>query len=154
MFARASEVRTRRGRLDSLRRDILDLEQRAAMLPFSPLSPPPTPALLDDSRETPYEYDKLDPAGMVASSRAGGRGVNRTVAGFAEEAIMRDAETGVRLRPLRAKTENGGDGGSYESDSRVERVVGGAVGDGGHVGGESRQGLGVRRLWRWMRGSK
>lgn len=145
-MARAIEMRARRARVDSLRRDIAGLEESAGLLPPSPRQEYRT----DNSRPIPSEEDaRGEDGGLVPTAQHISK-INRTIGfervspgAFAEEMVLRDAEGGVRLMPLFTATKEKGDGGS-DSGS------GGGGGAGGAAGGRR---VGVRRLWAWLRGS-
>ncbi|CBN77000.1 hypothetical protein Esi_0024_0189 [Ectocarpus siliculosus] len=161
VVARANEMRARRARLDTLRRDIIDLEKHARLT--RPLPP-------GNSREHRQHQDKFlvppqpvpqeaeSVALMPSGCRAGvGDEEPSWAAEFVEEEVIRDAETGVRLMPLLPTKRDREQDGSYSSLMSASGAVGSSDGGGSGDGGDGpkRRGLyGFGKLWRWIRGSR
>lgn len=120
-------MRARRMRNDTLEREILGLEKRAATL-----SGPPPP------QEDPYDLSPPAPAmpPEILVVKPTDRVNADRFSMNAEEAVIKEAEGGVHLMPLQ--------GGVEEAGAR-DRVGEKPVGDGG-----GRWGYGGR-LWRWIR---
>lgn len=177
-------MRARRGRLHNLRRNIQALESRAEML--SPSSPTSTQAFTQSPPpiSRPRPRGLLDPESLAQrdDEHMGTLGLETTYSGLGkdardrerqrnftmdtaakmlleemEEIVIRDAEKGVRLMPLKelamkAENEQRVKGTSSGiGDSNTDYGIGGDVG--GEGGRTKRNSAGHgRRLWRWLRG--
>ncbi|CAM9898804.1 unnamed protein product [Ectocarpus fasciculatus] len=169
VVARANEMRARRTRLDTLRRDIIDLEKHAGITPPPPSLPPGNSRQNRQHQDTPLVPPQPVPeeAEWAALNSSGSRaGVSDKepswAADFVEEEVIRDAEAGVRLMPLLpTNRDRGQDDGSYSSSFLSASGAVGSSDDGGGGGGgdgdgdAKGRGYGFGRLWRWvMRGSR
>ncbi|CAM9728003.1 unnamed protein product [Ectocarpus sp. 12 AP-2014] len=160
VVARAYEMRARRARLDTLRRDIIDLEKHAGLTPTLP------PGNSREHRQhqgkfllppQPVPEDAESVALVPSGSRAGvGDEEPSGAAEFVEEEVIRDAETGVRLMPLLSTQRDSEEDGGYSSFMSASGAVGSSDGgsSGGGGGDAKARGYGLRRLWRWVRGSR
>jgi len=150
-------MRARRGRVDGLRRDVLNLERHAELLLSSLLQEAPPPPSQEHSAgnfsPSPSSREHTPaPAGRNNIGAEMGDYGQVSPVGFPEEMVIRDVERGVRLVPLRRTDTRkaGGDDGC----GAVGRGVG--IGSGGGDGAEGSprgRGYGVGRLMRWVRGS-
>lgn len=123
-MARAIEMRARRARVDSLRRDILGLEKSAGLRP-------PSPPEKQAEEEKERSLAAKNTSGRTAGFEQGSHGI------FAEEMVLQDAERGARLMPL--------------SSTRKEKSDSGSNGGSGAGGGAGGRGVRVGGWWRWWR---
>lgn len=153
-------MRARRTRLDTLMRDITDLEKHAG------LTPPLPPRHSQENHRQHQDMSLVLPqpvpeeAESVALIPSGfwavvGDEEPSWAAEFVEEKVIRDAETGVRLMPLLATNRDREQDGSYRSFTSASGAVrsgdGGSGGDGDDAKG---RGYGFGRMWTWVRGSR
>ncbi|CAM9884631.1 unnamed protein product, partial [Pylaiella littoralis] len=173
IVGRASEMRARRERAHDLRRKILQLEERAELLPSTPhqhqhqhqqqqqQAPQTSTSPQENFQETghptltPREGKKVVLTGKEIGVGEGPDDMRGCTTGFAEDEVIRDVERGVRLVPLLTTRKRFGDssvctpaGGAEDGNNGDSGGSGG--GDGG--GGLQGRGYGVKRLWSWMRG--
>lgn len=103
VVSRAEEMRGRRGRLENKRLGIQGLLRRAGYVLSSPSQQTPPQSQPPEESSAGISLDlslALTRPPLEASGAAAGNGEERWVSRHAEEAVIEDAEGGVRLMPV------------------------------------------------------
>ena len=135
-----------------MRSEILELEHRTKpLLPPPSVTPTSPPGKFRDFSREYNDHDQQQP--KFSASAAGRVGAEQHwFSTAAEEAVIEDAENGVRLVPLRKEfeEEQAAAGGLAEGRARGKA----AKGDDDVGGDKSEKGTWrvARGVWRWMRG--